>query len=88
MFPTQAPNEALMLALRAALSDDGGWQLAAIQEAISRYVSEQVGKSVVTLVICFRLPTYLPTCSSGMKLMTTTTTTTTMRRLRSGRPCG
>ena len=29
----RAPDEALMLALRAALSEDGGWQLAAIQEA-------------------------------------------------------
>ena len=32
----RAPDEALMLALRAALSDDGGWQLAAIQEALNR----------------------------------------------------
>ena len=37
VFSTQAPDEALMLGLRAALSDDGGWQLAAIQEEISRY---------------------------------------------------
>ena len=32
----RAPDEALMLALRAALSEDGGWQLAAIQEALNR----------------------------------------------------
>ena len=40
----RAPDEALMLALRAALSDDGGWQLAAIQEAISRCVSKCLSK--------------------------------------------